>query len=131
VQADVNLAAEGNITPLWIAAHEGHRGAVEALARHGGDIEARESVHGASPVFIAAENGRVDALRALLELKAECREPKEDGTTPLFIAAQGGHRHACTLLCEFNADVNQPGALLLLLLFPAPGPAHARPIVRS
>ena len=47
--------------------------------------------NGATPAFIAAQNGHIDVLRVLKELGANLDTPMNDGATPAFIAAQNGH----------------------------------------
>jgi ankyrin repeat protein len=65
------------------------------------------AIHGGTPLYIAAQNGRVAVVRCLvLELSADVSQAINDGTTPLFIAAQNGAVVRC-LSKELNADVNK------------------------
>jgi ankyrin repeat protein len=46
--------------------------------------------NGATPVFVAAQNGHVDVLALLAEQGCNLSMPMNDGATPVFIAAQQG-----------------------------------------
>jgi hypothetical protein len=49
---------------------------------------------GATPLFIAAANGQVGAIRVLHELGADINKTTSDGASPAFIAAQEGQTDA-------------------------------------
>ena len=59
---------------------------------------------GATPLFIAAQQGHLEVARLLLEANADKDQANENGTTPLFIAAQQGHLEVPRLLLGANAD---------------------------
>merc|ERR1711935_1062903 len=60
-----------------------------------------------TPLYIAAQDGHVDAVRALLEQNADPNLARTDiGATPLYIAAINGHVDAVRALLEQNADPN-------------------------
>ena len=42
---------------------------------------------GATPLFIAAENGYLDVVRHLVQVGADKDQAQSEGATPLFIAA--------------------------------------------
>lgn len=61
-----------------------------------------------TPLQAAAYNGRVKALRVLLEHKANANQVvRKTGATPLLIACQNGHTDIVRLLLENKANVNQ------------------------
>ena len=62
---------------------------------------------GASPLYLAAQNGHVHVCTLLLRNNAHINQEKKSGASALFIAAQNGHVYVCTLLLENNANVNQ------------------------
>ncbi|MEJ2756512.1 MAG: ankyrin repeat domain-containing protein, partial [Gammaproteobacteria bacterium] len=63
---------------------------------------------GHSLVWHAAYNGRVDAIRALANLRANVNTPNNNGATPVFVAAQNGHVDAIRALADLRANVNTP-----------------------
>jgi len=62
--------------------------------------------HGETPLMFAARNGNVEAIRVLLDRRAEvnARETLR-GTTALMWAAEQGHAKAVKLLIDHNADI--------------------------
>ena len=102
--ADVDAFHVGGMTPMYIAAAHGHTELVEVLADEGGAdvnlgtpedstlqlVEAwkddppeeyvRGQKHGAVfPLYIAARNGKVDTVRALLQRGAEVDQLTDSG----------------------------------------------------
>ena len=73
---------------------------------------------GTTSLWIACQQGRVDAARLLLNKGAEVDRANQNGATPLFIACQNGHVDAARLLLDKGADVNKAnknGATPLLI----------------
>ena len=101
------------VTPLIIAAHNGHLNSVKILLGYGADIEARgtlkignEVVEGCTPLWGAAVTGHLDVLRLLIEQNAEVDGRTSTGSTPLRAAAHQGHLDIVRCLVESRADVN-------------------------
>ena len=59
---------------------------------------------GATPLFIAAQNGHLDVVRHLVEVGADKDKARDDGATPLYIAAENGHLDVVRHLVEVGAD---------------------------
>ena len=57
---------------------------------------------------IAAHNGHVDVIRALVVLGADVNAPNKNGTTAVHMAAHNGHANTIRTLCALGADVNTP-----------------------
>jgi ankyrin repeat protein len=65
------------------------------------------NANGVSPTLLAAQDGHVACLRALVKAGADVAVPDPDGCTPLFCAAQFNEPDAVRALHELGADVNQ------------------------
>jgi ankyrin repeat protein len=59
-----------------------------------------------TPMWLAAQFGHLDTVRALFDLKADVNQCASDGASPLYIAAQGGNCDCIRLLASEKADVN-------------------------
>ena len=60
---------------------------------------------GVTPLFIAAQNGHIKSVMALLEKNANINLARTDGITPLFIAAQNNHLDVFKILLEKHPDI--------------------------
>ena len=54
-------------------------------------------------MWIASQNGHVDAIRVLVELGADVNTPDNNGSTPMHIAVRKGHQDVVNLLNEYGA----------------------------
>ena len=101
------------VTPLIIAAHNGHLNSVKILLGYGADIEARgtlktgiEVIEGCTPLWAAASFGRLDVVKLLIEQNADVDGRTSTGSTPLRTAVINGHLDVVRCLVESGADVN-------------------------
>ena len=102
------------VTPLIIAARNGHLNCVKILLRYNADIEARgtlkiennEVIEGCTPLWAAASAGRLDVVKLLIEQNADVDGRTSTGSTPLRTAAINGHLDVVRCLVESGADVN-------------------------
>ena len=62
--------------------------------------------NGATPLYVAAQNGHTEVVKLLLANKADVNARHTDGRTPLWMAAQEGHTEVVKLLLANKADVN-------------------------
>ena len=101
------------VTPLIIAAHNGHLNSVKILLGYGADIEARGTlniedvvIEGCTPLWAAADTGHLDVVKLLIKRKADVDGRASKGSTPLRVAAHEGHLDIVRCLVESGADVN-------------------------
>ena len=109
------------VTPLIIAARNGHLNSVKILLGYGADIEARgtlkignEVIGGCTPLWAAAAIGHLDVVKLLIERNADIeargtlkvKDHVIEGCTPLWAAAAIGLLDVVKLLIERNADVD-------------------------
>ena len=112
--AQVDAADSSGNTPLMIAS-EGtaylpdNAPLVTTLLRAGAKVELQDS-RGRTALFRAAAEGKEDAMRLLLDQKANPNMKASDGETPLFAAVTMGKLGAAKLLLERGADANLANA---------------------
>ena len=78
------VAAQGGLTPLLLAAREGHVDAVNALLKAGAGINQVSAGDKTSPLLIATINGHFDLATLLLEKGADALAAAENNATPLY-----------------------------------------------
>jgi ankyrin repeat protein len=107
---DANAGNRKGLSPLFVAAHEGHTRIVTALLEAKAEPD-KHIPHGRSavtPLFIASEKGHLEIVSVLLSAKADVHKTNTFGETPLYIAAKNGHTNIVSLLLTAMSDVNQP-----------------------
>jgi ankyrin repeat protein len=93
---------------LFDAIENGDLRTLRKLMRSGIDLEQVDEASGAAPLALAAEGGRLDAVRILLRSGVD---PDWGGaTTPLEAAVVEGRLQVAAALIEAGADVNRPVA---------------------
>ncbi len=117
--ADVNRkeAWRGQNALMWAAA-EGHGEVIRALVAHGADIRARSN-GGFTPLLFAVREGKIPAVKALLEAGAALNESlptRRGGETPaadaepglnaFMLAVGNAHYELATFLLDKGADPN-------------------------
>jgi hypothetical protein len=79
---------------------------VKMLLKKGTNVDQANN-NGATPLFIAAQNGHLEVVEVLLEQRANVNQAKNVGATPLYIAAQNGHLAVVKALLEKGANIDQ------------------------
>jgi ankyrin repeat protein len=80
------VAAQGGLTPLLLAAREGHVESVRALLDAGADINQPSAGDRTTPLLIATINGHFDLAKLLLDNGANPQAAAENNATPLYAA---------------------------------------------
>ena len=78
------VAAQGGMTPLLLAAREGHLESVRALIAAGADVNQVSAGDHTSPLLISTINGHFDLARFLLDQDANPNLAAENNGTPLY-----------------------------------------------
>jgi hypothetical protein len=95
-------AADERVSRLVSAAARGDAAAIAALAREGGDPNARDE-DGRPAIVLAAGSGRPEAVRALLRAGARPDAAGRDGWTALHQAADAGDGASARALLDAGA----------------------------
>jgi ankyrin repeat protein len=107
--ADVNKARGDGVTPLFIAAQNGHMAIVRCLVKELGADVNQAANGGFTPLLIAAQNGHLNVVRLLvMDLGADVNQALHVGSIALYFVAQNGHLAIVRCLVkEASADVNK------------------------
>ena len=77
---------------------------IQCLVEHGVDKDKAKN-DGASPLYIATQNGHLPLVKYLVEQGANLNKADNDGWTPLHIAASKGHFDIISCLVSWGASV--------------------------
>jgi ankyrin repeat protein len=108
--ADVNKTAspngeEGgvihNVTPVNLAAQQGHTHVVMELITAGADVNLARS-DGCTPLYMAARYGHEGCVASLIQAGADIHKAPNHGRTPLATAVDGKHEKIVALLKHFG-----------------------------
>lgn len=64
--------------------------------------------NGATPLYVAAQNGRIKCLKFLAEAKADISRQYKTGATPVLIAVENGHLDCLKFLEKMKASLTTP-----------------------
>ncbi|NXT61055.1 ASB3 protein, partial [Chaetops frenatus] len=90
---------------LHQASFQGSTAIMQMLLEKGAGKDCRDDF-GITPLFVAAQYGRLESLQLLLSHGADVNCQAKDKATPLLIAAQEGHLDCVKLLLAAGADPN-------------------------
>jgi ankyrin repeat protein len=134
--ADLLIAAGANVkaanrfgaTALSLACTNGSASMIERLLKAGEDPNAVISEAGDTVLMLAARAGKPDAVKTLLDDRADVNKTNAQGQTPLMWAVAEKNAAAAKVLIEHGADVNAqthklPPPTMFQTIFSAPFPA--------
>ena len=108
------VAAQGGLTPLLLAAREGHMESVKVLLDAGADLNQTSAGDRTSPLLIATINGHFDLAKFLLEKGADPTLASENNATALY-AALNVEWAPKSLYPQPRAQLNQKSTYLELM----------------
>jgi uncharacterized protein len=108
------VAAQGGLTPLLLAAREGHVDAVKVLLDAGADVNQVSAGDRTSPLLIATINGHFDLALMLIERGADAKAAAENNATPLY-GALNVEWAPKSLYPQPKAQLNQKATYLELM----------------
>jgi hypothetical protein len=91
------------VTPLYVAAQNGHFGVCRALLDGGAQADSRRDT-GATPLFIATQNNHYGIASLLLDRGADVAARNSQDCTPLVLACSMGHTEIALLLLRSGAS---------------------------
>jgi ankyrin repeat protein len=103
---DVNGAQGDGMTALHWAAANGDGELAALLLESGAKADAPTRIGSYTPLHVAAKEGHVAVLRALVGAHANVGAATTTGATALHFAASSGNVEAITILLDHGADVN-------------------------
>lgn len=103
--ADLEAIEAEGLTPLHLAAKDGHPKISRVLAEAGANLEAHNFA-GYTPLHLAAQQGQSAAMTALVNAGANLNAFTPQDYTPLNLAAQFGHSAVVSALVRAGADPN-------------------------
>lgn len=111
VDPEENMTLDtGAVTPFFAAAMGGHVDCMALLALSGASVTKHCGTRHVTPLHIASERGRTEAVRWLLDNGAggciNQRTNDKSGATPLINACWNLHVETIRSLCESGANVN-------------------------
>lgn len=110
---DVNKASESGITPLLMVAEVGWTDVMKQLLKRGAHVDAapkgrtaeEAKIAGSTPLIGATKYNNPEAVKLLLENKANPNHQNQSGISALMLASEQGFFECVKNLCEGDADV--------------------------
>ena len=96
--ANLECKDEYGLTPLSLAAQQGHEAVVKLLLEQNAELECKDHKYGLTPLSLAAERGHEAVVKLLLEKGANTESIDSSCRTPLSCATEKGHDAAVELL---------------------------------
>ena len=108
IGADVNARTKNGVTPLMIAAEEGHINVVTSLVKCGANVHLQDK-DGQTALHHAMQSPQAsicEVLSCLIKNGADVNAHTFHNETPLMLASRDGHVNVVTFLIKHGADVD-------------------------
>ncbi len=118
-KAGPQQSRDNGMTPLMVAAQNGHAACVELLLAVKCTIKERRHDTDEGPLHMASQSGGPAMVTLLAAAKASVNEVNKAWATPLMLAVTADAPRTVRALCEARADVearHQPSGLTVLML---------------
>ena len=97
-----------SLKPIHEAAHKGDVEKLKQLLKEKpSDVDLAVEWSGWTSLMFAAMEGKLEAVKVLIEHKATIDKPNCDGLTALYLACSKGYAEIAAFLLDNQADVNQ------------------------
>ncbi|XP_042907067.2 uncharacterized protein [Parasteatoda tepidariorum] len=104
-KAFVNVRTKRGMTPLHHAAAKGHTRVVKLLVEKYGAAIDGLTLSKQTALHLAAEQGRFETCRMLIDMKADTNATDNRGQTPLLLAAENDHSEVVKLFLQIRPDL--------------------------
>jgi ankyrin repeat protein len=92
---------------FYVAAFEGHTKIIEYMLDSKKTKIEHTNNHGATALYVAAQNGKYQTVLALVKGGADVNHANINNVTPLFMACQNNNLQCVKILLEHNADIHK------------------------
>jgi hypothetical protein len=105
----INARGGNEVTPMHVAAREGHVDILSLLLEHGADVDPQGG-GGVTPLYRASKGGKLEAGQYLLDCGADINARGNGGGTPLSGALYERHIEFAQMLVKRGASISTRGA---------------------
>ena len=102
----INLPDKYNYSPLMTSSELGFANISKVFVENGADINFKGGEYGSAALHIAAQKGKTEVLKFLLQCGSDVDMKNDIGIRPLHMAALNDHVDIVQLLTSYQCDLN-------------------------